>query len=332
MSPTTGTTGTAGTTWHPEVSEISDLTEGLLSPSHSAEVRNHLGDCALCADVLASLEEIRSLLGTLPGPPRMPSAIAGRIDAALAAEALLDSTNSRAEASTSEPHPVGDVSLGAPPAVAGGETSPTDTSRSGRNEAHRPTGHPSGPTGPGRRRARRRIAVLTGLAGAAACALGIFLFNGLTGTASHDTATRNDTARSSASSSAPGEYTAQGLRQNVRQLLAGGAAANTPQTVPGENDKTMGLENTSPGLAPADRLASPETAPVPPCVQQATGRSDAPVAAERGNYQGTPVYLVVLPHSGDPALVDAYLVAAGCADNPAQTPGKPLLTSTYPRN
>ncbi|WP_405979750.1 anti-sigma factor family protein [Streptomyces sp. NBC_00158] len=323
MSPSSGTTGTAGTTWHPEVSEISDLTEGLLSPSRTAEVRSHLGECALCADVLASLEEIRSLLGTLPGPPRMPSSIAGRIDAALAAEALLDSTTPRAEATVPEAHPTGDVSR---------ETSRTNAGGSGRSEAHRPTGHPSGPTGPGRRRARRRIAVLTGLAGAAACALAVFLFNGLGGTGSHDTATRNDTARASADSATPGEYTAQGLRQSVRQLLAGGGAVNTPKTAPGETDRSMGLQNVSPGLAPADRLASPEAAPVPPCVQQATGRTEPPVATERGSYQGTPVYLVVLPHPDDASRVDAYLVPAGCADNPSQTPDKPLLTSTYPRN
>ncbi|EFL16296.1 conserved hypothetical protein [Streptomyces sp. C] len=316
-------TGTAGTTWHPEVSEISDLTEGLLSPSRSAEVRSHLGNCALCADVLASLEEIRSLLGTLPGPPRMPSSIAGRIDAALAAEALLDSTTPRAGATVPETHPAGDVSRETPRTNAGG---------SGRSETHRPTGHPSGPTGPGRRRARRRIAVLTGLAGAAACALAVVLFNGLGGTGSHDTATRNDTARASAGSATPGEYTAQGLRQSVRQLLAGEAAANTPKTAPGETDRSMGIQEASPGLAPADRLASPEPTAVPPCVQLGTGRTEPPVAAERGSYQGTPVYLVVLPHPGDPALVDAYLMAAGCADNPAQTPNKPLLTSTYPRN
>lgn len=136
MSPTTGTTGTIR---HPDVAEISDLTEGLLSPARTAAVRSHLGDCVLCADVLASLEEIRSLLGTLPGPSRMPSDVAGRIDAALAAEALLDSTSQRAR-----PTPG--------PAVAPRQTPPSAPAR--------PAGHPTGPTGPGRRRARRRIAVL----------------------------------------------------------------------------------------------------------------------------------------------------------------------------
>ncbi|CAM5736572.1 Zf-HC2 domain-containing protein OS=Streptomyces alboniger OX=132473 GN=CP975_17640 PE=4 SV=1 [Streptomyces alboniger] len=66
----TSTTETAG---HPDVAEISDLTEGMLEPSRTAEVRRHLDECELCADVHASLEEIRGLLGTLPGPPRMPA-------------------------------------------------------------------------------------------------------------------------------------------------------------------------------------------------------------------------------------------------------------------
>ncbi|MEV7544799.1 zf-HC2 domain-containing protein [Streptomyces sp. NPDC089915] len=313
----TPTTGTAGTIRHPEVSEISDLTEGLLSPSRTAEVRRHLADCALCADVLASLEEIRSLLGTLPGPPRMPSDIAGRIDAALAAEALLDSTASRAEAPPAPgPRTTADVSR---------ETVPVRTER-------RPTGHPSGSTGPGRRRARRRIAVLTGLAGAAACVLGVLLFNGLTGTGAHETTTSSNTVRADGSA-APGEYTAQGLQQNVHRLLAAGPAANAPKTAPGDSNRTMELENPSPGLAPAERPGSPEPAPasVPPCVQRATGRTETPLAAEPGRYQGTPVYLVVLPHTEDPALVDAYLVASGCADGPSGTTEKPLLTRTYPR-
>ncbi|MGR4881663.1 hypothetical protein ACIPUC_19965 [Streptomyces sp. LARHCF249] len=314
MSPTTGTTGTIR---HPDVSEISDLTEGLLSPTRSAEVRRHLGDCALCADVRASLEEIRALLGTLPGPARMPADIAGRIDAALAAEALLDATtaqasgNSRRPAETARPRSDDrDVSRETPRAAAGRRL--------------QPTGHPTGPTGPGRRRARRRIAVLAGLTGAAACALGIFLFSDPSGPPAQ-------TARDAASSAAQpratdGSYTAQGLQNTVRDLLASGKAAGT---VPEEQNNTYGLENSpqAPGIAPDDRRA----APVPACVQKATGRSDPPIAAERGSYQGTPVFLLVLPHPGDTSRVDAYLVDSGCETAPAAT-GRVLLTHTYARS
>jgi hypothetical protein len=70
-------TSTADQNAHPEVTEISDLTEGLLNPERGAAVRAHIAGCSLCADVQGSLEEIRNLLGTLPGPQRMPADIAG---------------------------------------------------------------------------------------------------------------------------------------------------------------------------------------------------------------------------------------------------------------
>lgn len=307
-------TSTTGTIRHPDVSEISDLTEGLLSPVRTAEVRRHLGDCALCADVRASLDEIRSLLGTLPGPPRMPVDIAGRIDAALAAEALLDATTPRAKAAPAE-QPRLDVSRETSTAGPGGR---------------RPDGHPVGATGPGRRRARRRIALITGLAGAAACALAIFLVNGLSGPPAHDTAGRNE-SRSSAAQPAEGTYTAQGMRSSISRLLA---TAVSPKASTGEQNNTYGMENETPapGIAPGDRQASP----VPPCVQEAAGRPETPLATERGSYEGAPVYLLVFPHPGDPSRVDAYLVGSGCANapanTPAETPGKPLLTGTYPRS
>ncbi|MFD7838391.1 anti-sigma factor family protein [Streptomyces sp. NPDC059761] len=309
MTPATGTIR------HPDVSEISDLTEGLLSPVRSAEVRRHLGDCPLCADVHASLKEIRGLLGTLPGPPRMPSDIAGRIDAALAAEALLDSTAPRAE-----PVAASDVSRETSPAAPSGPS------------AGRPIGHPAGATGPGRRRARRRIAVIAGLAGAAACALGIFLAGNLLGTGSPDTAARRSATSTAAATPVDGTYTAQGLQDNVHRLLASGSGA---KTVPQEEqpNNTYGLENTtpSPGLAPGDGNRTTASS-VPACVQDATGRPDTPLAAERGSYQGTEVYLLVLPHPGDSARVDAYLVGVQCTNTPSAVPDKPLLTRTYPRS
>jgi hypothetical protein len=41
-------TSTTDTTQHPDVSEISDLTEGLLAPSRAADVQEHLDGCTLC--------------------------------------------------------------------------------------------------------------------------------------------------------------------------------------------------------------------------------------------------------------------------------------------
>ncbi|MFD9304977.1 hypothetical protein ACFWCB_20345 [Streptomyces sp. NPDC060048] len=311
---------TTGTVRHPDVSEISELTEGLLSPSRTAEVRSHLGDCALCADVRASLEEIRSLLGTLPGPARMPADISGRIDAALAAEALLDSTTTPRE----EPRPTRRPAPSACPAPdVSRETSPSPLTETG---AKRPSGHPDGPTGPGRRRARRRIALAGGLL--ATCAAGVLLFNLFSGLpSSQDTAAGGDAA-TARSRSDTHDFTAQGLQDEVRELLATG---NGSKSAPADQNQTYGLENNSP--------AAPEAAPgegeeprVPTCVQEATGRSEKPLRSERGTYEGSDVFLLVLPHPGDPGAVDAYLVGATCVTTPAAAPGKPLLTHTYPRS
>ncbi|MHC5259181.1 anti-sigma factor family protein [Streptomyces sp. UC4497] len=124
-------TSTTDTAEHPEVTEISELAEGLLPPTRTTAVQQHLDGCALCADVLASLEEIRSTLGAVSTPPRMPDEIASRIDAALAFE--------------------GDR-----------ETGPV--SRETTTTVDRPAGHAHGATGPGRkaRGSRRRTGAVLG--------------------------------------------------------------------------------------------------------------------------------------------------------------------------
>lgn len=122
-------TSTADTTQHPDVSEISDLTEGVLSPPRTADVRRHVDSCELCSDVQASLEEIRSLLGSMPAPQTMPIDIADRIDAALADEARAVSTASDVETDVSRE---------------------TEHAATVQDLADRPAGHSRAATGPGR--------------------------------------------------------------------------------------------------------------------------------------------------------------------------------------
>lgn len=170
-------TSTTDTAEHPEIVEISDLTEGLLSPSRTEEVQEHLHGCELCADVHASLEEIRGTLGTLPGPAHMPADIAGRIDAALAAEALLE-TKAPAEAEYEDKDEAEAQTQSASPVSR--ETTPADSPTA---PADRPSGHPRAATGPGRggrtRTRRRRGAALGAVFTAAAIGLGVlFLQNG----------------------------------------------------------------------------------------------------------------------------------------------------------
>ncbi len=193
---------------HPDVAEISDLTEGLLPADRRDAVRRHLDRCELCADVHASLEDIRGLLGTVPGPPRMPADVAGRIDAALAAEALLHAT---APVTDGE-----DENVTAGTAAADG--APLHVSReTSAPSSDRPAGRPrSSTTGPGRKprlRARsRRAAVLGAAFAVAALGLGSVVLSSLNGGGGPDDEQRTTTAADT--------FSEGKLEEQVNDLLA----------------------------------------------------------------------------------------------------------------
>ncbi|MER5178624.1 hypothetical protein ABT009_09670 [Streptomyces sp. NPDC002896] len=299
MSSTTGTAG------HPDVTEISDLAEGLLSPARTGDVRRHLEGCALCAEVYDSLEEIRGLLGTLPGPARMPADVAGRIDAALAAEALLDAT---APATTET---VVHVSR---------ETSRADEPDS---PADRPAGRPRGATGPGRqnqvRPRRRRTLVLGAVLTAAAMGLGTLLVQSLNGTPSDEPpqATKERAASEQTFSTAT-------LEEQVADLLGKGSAPESPS---GSSEPSFNAE-TGPETSKPNEPMLKSSVPVPGCVRAGIGRSDEALGVEEGTYEGKDSYLVVLPHESDPTKVSAYVVDASCEKSP-DSEGKVLLTRSY---
>lgn len=299
-------TSTTGMDAHPEVSEISDLAEGLLPPGRSADVRGHLDGCALCSDVRTSLDEIRNLLGTLPGPPRMPADIAGRIDAALAAEALLDSTAPAAV-------PRGTAAAPFPPAPAPAA-------------ADRPSGHAPAPAGPGRGRARprRRWArtLLVTASTAAVLGLGGVLLHSLdTGSTAHDTA-QQDAATHGVAQQPGGSAEAKrnssdadALQSRVQDLLG------TQPSIAAGTSESPALGSDTPALTPLRT----QSVPLPPCVRSGIHRSEQPLASAHEPYEGTDAYLVVLPHTGDPAHVDLYVVDASCTTGP----GRVLREGTY---
>jgi hypothetical protein len=299
-------TSTADTTQHPDVSEISDLTEGLLTPSRTADVRQHLDGCSLCADVHASLEEIRGLLGTLPGAHRMPVDVVGRIDAALAAEALLDATAPEQTADVSR-----ETEPAAVPAAQLADTAPAD----------RPAGHARAATGPGRsRQARqRRKAVLGAVLGAAAVSMSVLLLQSFQ-SASNSSAQKDASVSSAAGDSH--EFSASGLEDRGQALIA-----TSPDQAEPRMEKGPSIDSHSNSNSPK---RTPDVA-VPPCIQKGTGRTDAPIAAERGQYEGDNAYLVVLPHSTDSEQVQAYVIDAACIDTAPAPTGKLLLTNSYPR-
>ncbi|MEX0169066.1 hypothetical protein [Streptomyces sp. LMG1-1-1.1] len=312
----TSTAGKADTTQHPDVSEISDLTEGLLSPTRSAAVRRHLDDCPLCADVRSSLEEIRGLLGTLPGPPRMPAEIAGRIDAALAAEALLDSTAPESETPVSRETSRSPVEASLP-------------SRAPSPPSDRPAGSSRAATGPGRpgKPRRRRIALLSTLGAAfGAVVLGTSLYLSQTGTLTAGDSASDTKKADTVAGATLSPFSGSPVEDRVHELLAGNTAAKTPQGI--------GPESMSSETSPTAPQRNRDNA-VPGCVRAGTGRTDPVLGHERGEYQGMPAYLLVLADRSDSTRVQAYVLDASCADGSADgssPAAEVLLSRTYPRS
>ncbi|MFH8802856.1 anti-sigma factor family protein [Streptomyces sp. NPDC017936] len=301
-------TSTTDTSGHPDVAEISDLTEGLLPPSRSSAVRQHLEACALCADVHASLEEIRGLLGAVSGPPRMPDDVAHRIDAALAAESLPSATASEATSTSEDGLPVSIPESDVQPAPYVSRETSAGTSR--------PAGHArSATTGPGRKehaRGRRRtVAALSTVFAVAALGLGSFLVSSLTedsgsGTSAHPSA-----------STAVDTFAHSTLEQQVTELLATTQGSKSPGEV--------GIQGEPEG--PSTRAFRQPT--VPPCVQKGIGQSGTALAVEQGRYQGRDALLVVLPDPSDATRVNVYLMDATCVRQGSAGPAELLLKDTY---
>ncbi|MGW9435168.1 hypothetical protein [Streptomyces sp. NPDC055607] len=316
----TSTADRADTTQHPDVSEISDLAEGLLSPSRSAAVRRHVDGCPLCADVRSSLEEIRSLLGTLPGPPRMPVEIAGRIDAALAAEALLDATAPGSDTRNDGDND-SDTRVSRETSRPSMEPSPSSSPGSDR-----PAGRPRAATGPGRpRRPRRRIALFSTIGAAfGAAILGTSLYLSQAGDMAGD-GVANGVRRADASAEvAAAPFSGSPVEERVQELLSKDRTLRTPQ---GIGPKSMSSDT---GTASPRRSGG---ATVPACVLAGTGRTDPVLAHERGEYRGKSAYLLVLTDPADTAHVQAYVLDASCADRAENgKAAEVLLSKAYPRS
>ncbi|MFI2377989.1 anti-sigma factor family protein [Streptomyces sp. NPDC018964] len=293
-------TSTTDMAEHPDVTEISDLSEGLLPAARSAAVRRHLDECALCADVHASLEEIQGLLGTVPDPLHMPAEVAHRIDAALAAEALLHAT--AAEPVTSE-------------------TQPAHVSRETSTSQDRPAGRPrSTSTGPGRksrlRGGRRRIAVLGTVFTVAALGLGSVVLSSMNDGTGQDEGTRT---------TASDTFSEGKLEKQVTDLLA----QNQAEMKGSATARTFGSQPDSDTVRP--RVLKDSA--VPKCVSDGIGRNDAALATKKGTYKGKEAMLVVLPDASDDTRVTAYIVEATCVDNPsAAAMAKVLLKHSYTRS
>ncbi|WP_151773620.1 anti-sigma factor family protein [Streptomyces abyssomicinicus] len=306
-------TSTKDTAGHPDVTEISDLVEGVLAPDRTASVSGHLEDCVLCTDVQAALEEIRGALGTLPGPVRMPADVAGRIDAALAAEVLLSTAGARAETGSGD----GDAEMGS---ITGhGNTAPEATTSAAHvsRETARPTDRrPNGPGGthppvrptsssPGRavgrpRTRRRRSLAIGAVFATAAAGIALLLMQPF----------QEDPAPPTAST-----FSGRPLEQEVTGLLA-------------EADESG--ESSS----PQPRVLGRPDVDVPACVREGIDSPEEALAAQKGTFQGKTAYLVVLPDPKSDARVLAYVVDASCitdSSSGSKAEADVLLRQSYAR-
>ncbi|MFF2007738.1 anti-sigma factor family protein [Streptomyces sp. NPDC058195] len=302
-------TSTTGTTQHPDVTEISDLAEGLLPPPREAEVREHLDGCEPCGDVHASLIEIRELLGSVPAPHPMPDDVAARIDAALAAEA---------------PH----VSRETEPSASEAETSAAQKPKGETGSPSRPSGRPRATTGPGRRPVRRRRRAVLGAAlGAAVVGVSVLILQSVQ-SSPDSSAVKAADHRTEPGATSEGDFAESTLESRVQSLLRS-ADTKQPKAVEGTESEKQAPSADSRTTAQTP-LRTP-TISVPPCVERGTGRNAPALALEEGTYEGTAAFLVVLPHPSDASRVQAYVVDASCVRDEPTRMGELLLTHTYAR-
>ncbi len=352
-------TSTTDAAEHPDVDELSALTEGLLARSRATELREHLSDCADCAETYSSLEEIRALLGTYKLASPMPTDVAQRIDAALAAEALLAATtpSSSAGASPDASSGSGDAakehhdSPTAVPGVAGGKSArrgssrghvSRETSTANAREAtgSRPSGHPRATRGPGRAprsrtRSGRRTAAFGAVFTAVLIGIGAVLLQTMTGGSGETTGSHDG------HSDARHTFSSRTLQGEVNTLLKEHPAPVATQTERGSATPTPSLEMGSPDTPNPSRSTTKKASPlgrpesgvdVPDCIRSGIGRSEPPIAAERGVYKGKDAYLVVMPHTTDRHKVSAYVVDAACTEKQLAPAGTVLLTRSYARH
>jgi len=263
---------------HPDIDLLADLAEELTDPADLPALRQHLADCAECADTYAALTEVRELLGNTETPP-MPADVAERIDAALAAQtAPVEAARVTRKAVSA---------LSAPPSRTADSTGP---------------GTP-GSSGPGRPR-RRRGRILLGVAAlAATLTLGVLVVQqNHPGGGSSVTAAAADgdvTKQHPALAQGGPVYREDRLGEQIRQLLS--AAKPSRQT------QTYGVQPRT-----GDSSATAPTE-VPDCLRAATGHTtEAPLAVGSGRYGTEAVTALVYPLAGRPGQVDVYLVTPDC--------------------
>lgn len=285
---------------HPTAAEIAALGEDLLEEAEGARVHAHVEQCTTCSGTVADLRILRSELASLYPDQPMPEDLAARIDDALAEESPSVSRETR------------DVP-------------------------------------------RRRMYLLAAAGAVVALSVGAIVVqtagssgdekpvaDAAAGAASDET--RDEEHGEEAAGAAADEPTEDAaesrLEADVRELLAesdDADALNADELHPLDDTSTSEADVLSDEDGEQQEEADPDHSPaegtesLPSCVSSVINRSESPLAAtDDYRHEGTSSYLVVLPHSGDPSVIDAYVVDAACADSSPPSDEDVLEKRSYP--
>lgn len=298
----------------PDLDTLADLHADVLDASTAATLREHIASCSDCAAVLAALDATVTSLGSLP-PVQLPTGVAARIDAALAAEAgrvgLSDDTTASLAGAPRDDRRlglVGDRRLGGAPTSA---TPPSAGQHAARQDAagqgaggHDADGNVRSLAAHREKKGFGRGRLLLVAAAAAAVVGGGAIILGQNGGSD---ATTNQAEQQTADAETP-----TGDPRSEIQAFA--APKDVLETGAIENDQV------SPEVAGkmAEKTARAQ------CLNQIVPRpAAAPEAVQQGTHEGTEAYAFVFP-TDDPQIVEMIIVDAGDC-------GTTLDTVTGPR-
>lgn len=302
---------------HYDLDRLADLAEDLLPDADATAARAHLDSCPSCRAEYAAVQGVGGLLLAAAHPP-MPLDVTTRIEAALTQEAA---AHAGAPAGAGAP---GRTAAAAPPVVP----------------AHDDV---SSLAGARARRTHRIRRAATALVGVAAVLGGVFVFGssvdwlggaddestagGFDSSARDEAASGgNDTAAPEAAEGedteegtgddgaeappeafAAGGYTAAGLTDEVRSLLADATPPRLSGTeAPSDQDGTQ-TDGVPDSTVAAGCVAA---------VAAETGIDRAPLAVDVSSYEDrAAVVVVVAPARGDTGVAQIWVVGDGCLTN-----------------
>ena len=257
----------------------------------------------------------------------MPADIAGRIDAALAAEALLGASPSDASAVSRETEPASRANV--------------DRRVIARRRSHampQPLFHVKPPS----RAIRCRPTVLRDIPAVRAArdgtvppgvhAAGARLC--LPGPARWSLSASVASSCSPLGSPSPPAPRARGIRENRRRPTARWRSRSRACWPSRSRPRSPRTPHAGPEVPaePGEQPSRRRRGLCPSCIREGIDRKESALAVDaKAPYKGGTGYLVVLPHRDDPQRVDAYVVDRSCVSSESTGPAEVLATHTYPR-